>query len=422
MIEILKKIYHKFSNFRLVQWMGHLYTNGSLIGNYKAYLRLKKLATKPKHGGRIKVVFLGQSAPVWNKLQTVFERMLEDERFETYILAVPESIADVNMNSYNYFYELYGESVINGYVDGTWYELESLKPDYVFYQRPYDQYLPALYRSDVVSKYAKICHVVYGYQVAKTTERSVLNKRFFRNVYMYFAENTIYYEFNVNRFKKSHREKIRKTLNVGYPALEKFVKKKTISDAPEKGFNVLWTPRWTEDKENGGSNFIHFKDKVLELPQENKDLFLTFRPHPMTFTHFITVGRITQEEVDKYVECYEKSDRMYYDNGASYEKTFWESDMLLTDVSSVIAEYFLTGKPVVYCETGSCPNALLVEMMKVFYVVHTWEEAKERVVALSRGEDPLKEERQRKIKELMGDDFEHTSERFLEEIYKDYIA
>ena len=104
MIEILKKIYHKFSNFRIVQWMGHLYTNVSLIGNYKAYLRLKKLATKPKHGGKIKVVFLGQSAPVWNKLQTVFERMLEDERFETYILAVPESIADVNMNSYNYFY------------------------------------------------------------------------------------------------------------------------------------------------------------------------------------------------------------------------------------------------------------------------------------------------------------------------------
>jgi CDP-glycerol glycerophosphotransferase (TagB/SpsB family) len=274
----------------------------------------------------------------------------------------------------------------------------------------------------VVSRYAKICHVVYGYQVARTTEGSVLNRRFFRNVYMYFAENIIYYDFNIKRFKKSHKEKIRKTLNIGYPALEKFVKQKPIEDMKRSEFNVLWTPRWTEDKVNGGSNFINFKDKVLELPWESENIFLTFRPHPMTFQHFISVGRITQEEVDRYVECYRQSERMHYDNEASYEKTFWESDMLLTDVSSVIAEYFLTGKPVVYCETGSVPNRLLEEMMKVFYVVTTWEEAKEKVLALSKGEDPLKEERQKKIKELMGDDFEHISERFLEEIYKDYNA
>jgi hypothetical protein len=140
----------------------------------------------------------------------------------------------------------------------------------------------------------------------------------------------------------------------------------------------------------------------------------------MTFDHFISVGRITREEVDRYVECYEKSEQMHYDNGASYEKTFWNSDMLLTDVSSVIAEYFLTGKPVVYCETGSVPNQLLEEMMKVFYVVKTWEEAKEKVLALSQGIDPLKEERERKIEELMGSDFEHISQRFLEEIYQDY--
>jgi hypothetical protein len=419
MIELLKKIYHKLSDYKIVQWAGHLYTNGSPIGNYKAYLRLKNLSKQQKHHGKIRVVFLGQNASVWNKLQSVYEKMVEDDRFEVSLLAIPEHITSVDTKSFDYFFRLYGDRVLNAYIEGRWLDLEGLKPDYVFYQRPYDQYLPMEYRSDVVSRYAKICHVVYGYQVAKTTESSVLNKRFFRNVYMYFAENSIYYEMNRKRFQKSHKEGVRKTLNIGYPALEKFVKQKEEPKAGEKKFHVLWTPRWTEDKDCGGSNFITFKDKVLELVQ-NKNIFLCFRPHPMTFDHFISVGRITREEVDRYVECYEKSEQMHYDNGASYEKTFWNSDMLLTDVSSVIAEYFLTGKPVVYCETGSVPNQLLEEMMKVFYVVKTWEEAKEKVLALSQGIDPLKEERERKIGELMGSDFEHISQRFLEEIYQDY--
>lgn len=418
MVNILKKIYHRFSDFKIVKMLGRMYTNGFPLGNYKAYLRLKNIRKKTNTNKKIKVVFLCQYTQVWNKLKSVYEKMVTDDRFDVKILAVPENINNIDEKIYDYFFKLYGDNVINSYINGEWLDLKAMDADYVFYQRPYDQYLPKQYRSDIVSGYSRVCHVVYGYQVATTTEYSCMNKRFFRNVYMYFAENKIYYDMNINRFKKSHKEGVRKTFNVGYPALEDFMKNKTEKENKDN-FNVLWTPRWTEDKENGGSNFINFKDKVLELTEE-EDISLTFRPHPMTFEHFISVGRITKEEVDKYIKIYEESDKLVYDRGSEYAKTFWESDMLLTDVSTIIVEYFLTGKPIVYCDTGSNPNKLLEEMLKVFYVVRTWEEAKCKVLELSKGIDPLKEERHKKIRELMGDDFEHISERFLDEIYKDY--
>lgn len=419
MMNLLKKIYHRFSDYKIVKWLGHMYTNGFPLGNYKAYLRLKKMkSTKKNINEKIKVVFLCQYRQVWNKLKSVYERMVTDDRFDVCILAIPENIKDINNNIYEYFWGLYGNNVINSYVDNSWIDLKSMNADYVFYQRPYDQYLPAQYRSDVVAEYSKVCHVVYGYQVATTTEYSCMNKRFFRNVYMYFAENKIYYDMNVKRFKKSHKEGVMKTLNIGYPALEDFMKYKANKESG-KEVNVLWTPRWTEDKENGGSNFINFKDKVLELVNE-ENVSLTFRPHPMTFDHFISVGRITREEVDRYVKIYDETDKLVYDRGSEYAKTFWNSDILLTDVSTIIVEYFLTGKPIVYCDTGSNPNKLMEEMLKVFYVVKTWEEANEKVLELAKGNDPLKEERHKMIKELMGEDFEHISERFLDEIYKDY--
>lgn len=419
MVELLRKFYHKFKDHKIIQWACHMYENGFPPGDFMAYLRLKKLMKKKSTNKKIKVVFLCQCKTSWNKLQSVYEKMVSDERFEVIIYAVPEDIQEIDMKIYDYFSGLYGAVVLNTYNNGEWLDLEGINPDYIFYQRPYDQYLPEQYRSEVVSKYAKICHVVYGYQISRTTEHSVLNKRFFRNVYMYFAENKIYYDLNRNRFKKSHKESIRKTLNIGYPSLEKFVKSKVEKE--DDRFNVLWTPRWTEDEDCGGSNFITFKDKVLELPAENEDLTLTFRPHPMTFDHFISVGKITQNEVDAYLKHYE-ADRMVYDHGANYEKTFWCSDVLLTDVSSIIAEYFLTGKPVIYCDTGAVPNALFIEMQKVFYVVKTWDEAKKIVVDLKNGIDPLKEMRNKKIAELMGEDFEHISDRFIDEICKDYNA
>jgi hypothetical protein len=106
MIELLKKIYHKLSDYKIVQWAGHLYANGSPIGNYKAYLRLKNLSKQQKQGGRIRVVFLGQNASVWNKLQSVYEKMEEDDRFEVSLLAIPEHIASIDTKSFDYFFHL----------------------------------------------------------------------------------------------------------------------------------------------------------------------------------------------------------------------------------------------------------------------------------------------------------------------------
>lgn len=421
-MEFLKKIYHKYSNTKLFQLLADIYRNGFFVTNYMSFLRVKRLSKLTYNVEQpVKVVFLCQYIQAWNKLKCVYERMQQDERFETSIVAVPYDIKNIDNGVYDYFTKHYGENVITAWNGQEWLDLQTLGAHYVFYQRPYDQYLPKEYRSNKVSKYAKVCHVVYGYQLAITTEASLMNKLFFRNVYMYFAENTIYYKYNIERFKRSHKLGYRKTYNIGYPSLEDFAKQRPKEEKLKDKFQILWTPRWSDDEEVGGSNFMTFKDHVVELPKKLGDIELIFRPHPMTFQHFISVGKITQEEVERYLDIYEKDEHLTYDNQPDYVKQFWNSDVLLTDGSTIIAEWFLTGKPIVYCETGSKPNAFMKEMMKVFYIVHSWEEAEEKIKELHRGIDPLKEERERKVQELMGDDLEHVSNRFLETIYEDYI-
>ena len=424
MIDFLKKVYHKYSETRLVRLIGKVYRNGFFVSNYMAYTRMKRLAKAKNNSGKAtKVIFLCQYPQAWNKMKSIFEMMLEDERFSVKILAVPANINKPNNRMYEFFSNIYGENVvINACENGTWYDMKQIMPDYVFYQRPYDQYLPKPYRSGKVSGYSKICHLVYGYLLTETTKDICTSKLFFRNVYMYFAENSICQEFNIKRFKISHNKGYRKTLNIGYPVLEYFMKHRTDEESGNSRFKVLWTPRWSEDKETGGSNFINYKDKIVKLAYDNPDISVIFRPHPMTFDHFVSVGKITKTEVKEYLKHYNGNDRLKYNDTAEYVNVFWNTDVLLTDVSSIIVEYFVTGKPIVYCDTGAIPDTFFRELLKVMYVTKTWEQAEEKLLELSKGIDPLKKEREKKIRQLMGDDFEHISERFLEAIYNDYIS
>ena len=424
MIDWLKKVYHRYSETWLVRLFGKVYRNGFFVSNYMAYLRMKRLSEKKTSGNKpAEILFLCQYPPAWNKMKSIFEMMLKDDRFNVKILAVPDNINKPDDKIYEFFSGIYGRDiVINAYKNGTWYNIKQLMPDYVFYQRPYDQYLPKPYRSGVVSGYSKICHLVYGYTMIEALKEICDNKLFYRNVYIYFAENTISRDDNIKRFKISHNKGYRKTLNIGYPVLEYFVRHKADEKEENDKFKVLWTPRWSDDKEAGGSNFLTYKDKIITLVNDNTDLNVVFRPHPMTFDHFISVGKLTQEDVDSYLKLYDENDSLEYNNTAEYVDVFWNTDVLLSDLSSVMVEYFVTGKPIIYCDTGAKPDEFFEELLKAMYVTNTWEQAREKLLELKMGIDPLKEEREKKIKELLGDDFLHISERFLEAIYNDYSS
>lgn len=237
-------------------------------------------------------------------------------------------------------------------------------------------------------------------------------------MYLYFAENSYVAEYNIGRFKKEHEKGYRKTLDIGYPDFENFFSKKTEAD--NEKFTIIWTPRWSDNSNIGGSNFLKYKDDIVDFSKNNENVKIIFRPHPMTFEHFVSVGKMTQKDVDEYLLNY-NNERRKVDSSADYAETFWKSDVLVTDYSSVFVPYFLTGKPIIYCDTGVDLIPPVQKMKEVFYNPTDWGEVEKIIVQLSEGIDPLKELRKERIKELFGGNYEHVSERFLDAIYADYV-
>lgn len=421
LLDIVKNIYHKYSDTKLFTALNDIYMDGFFINNWIASERVRRQVRQSRNMQElpIRVAFICQNTKTWNKLRCVFELMRQDERFVTCVIALEQPEEKGTGNVYRFLQSLYGIDVVEGEGKCGIFDLKAWKPNYVFSCNPYDQYFPVDFKSENTAKYAKNCFVDYGYELSTTTLKVAFEKRYFRNIYFLFAENDYVAEYNRGRYKKDHEKGYRKTVTIGYPAFEFFFQQKKEKD--DDRYTVVWTPRWTEDKNLGGSNFLNFKDKILKYSFHKKNVKLVFRPHPMTFKHFVEIGKISKEEIDEYLDYFAPNSDRIYDNNSNYADTFWKSDVLITDFSSVLIEYFLTGKPIIYCDMGAELNESVAEIMDAMYVVKTWEEVERTLEKLIIGVDPLKNIRKEMITKVFGGNFELISKVFLDTIYDDYM-
>ena len=113
---------------------------------------------------------------------------------------------------------------------------------------------------------------------------------FFRYLHIFFADSYVTESFNKKRAPLSHRLGLRKTILTGHPIFNAFNKAQSEDnlfwDNDDQHFKIIWAPRWTIDTQLGGSNFLTYKDNIVDYVEKDKKRSLVFRPHPLTFKNF----------------------------------------------------------------------------------------------------------------------------------------
>ena len=122
------------------------------------------------------------------------------------------------------------------------------------------------------------------------------------------------------------------------------------------------------------------------------------------FDNFISTGEMTELEVDEYKRTISETKNIAFDTEKEYASSFWQSDVLIADYSSIIPEYFLTEKPLIFCITNMELTLLdnMKEILEGCYVVDSKEELKDCLEMLRQGNDPKKEIRQKIKGKLFG--------------------
>lgn len=366
---------------------------GKLVKIYKD-LRVIKYYKKDKMSNNGPIVFLCQFESIWNKSESVFLKLCE-KGCNCKLLVINDKISFDNEKTI--FERKYPDKVIY-YKNGI---LNELHPSVVFYSRPYDNYLPCDLKSYSVIKKFNTAFIPYYYAL-ETDYKFSINDNFIRNITYFFADQESTKKYFDSRRKRLINKGYQHSYNFGYPALEDIILKideNKICDnfiyKNKNRINVMWTPRWTIDEKLGGSNFLKYYKDIFRTFNNNSKYSFVFRPHPMLFSNFLDNNFITHEEYNLIIKQFKESDNMIYDNSSEYFNTFINTDVLISDNSSIIIEYLLTGKPMIYCfnKSNFVFNEIMNELLDVNYIVNNFDELSTVLGKLTNGIDPKKNKR-----------------------------
>ena len=376
-------------------------------------LRVKK---NHKCSGQIKVGFLVQLPEIWDKQVLVYEAMKNNNKFKVYLFVVPkyDFIAGSVETKYedNYFLNKY-EDAIKTYNRDTWIDLKEYNLDYLFYPRPYDHYLPKQYRSSATRKFVKCCYIPYGYNGGQQFDGMNTDKKFFKNIYCVFADTDYTADLISKKFNSSKEKAAHKIVFLGYPALEPYfdIKNKNVINT------VLWSPRWTYDENIGGSHFLEYKDIVLDWAKKYPNIKVVFRPHPLMFEELIKKKKMTEQEVQEFFGELERLG-IEYDRGNQIYEVFGKTDVLVTDFSSIIIEYFVTGGPIIYCDGIISFNEGYEIIKDEIYRVKNEDELDNAFIEIINNKLEISESR-KDIIEKLKENHKHATDRIVEAIIDD---
>lgn len=375
--------------------------NAVQIGRQAVDYRLKLKALNKE---KVNVVFVCHRPAVWESLHSVYDALKADDMFNVYIVAIPnkKELPDLWLNHEMYesegaeeFWKNYG--CINGYnYDAKeWFDLRKLEPDYVFFQQPYNITRCEAYKSWNVAQYAKLLFVPYGIQtIGRDVFESVHPADFMNSLSFYFATDWYNRKDLLVWFDKINNFNTTKIVVSGFPRYDQFIspidENNTIwkNKNANKKFRILWTPRWCTNE--GTCTFFEYKEKILELAKNRDDIEIVFRPHPQAFLEWESTGEMSVgEQISFRKKCNEVG--IIIDENFEYVSTLKSADCFLTDVTSLMGEYLITNKPILYCHRKDYFTDFGKNIAKSYYYVREWDDIIKTINNLIDGNDSKKE-------------------------------
>lgn len=400
------------------------------------YLTARNRIARKHPNEKMRIVFIVQRTEVFNSVRTVFEAAVANDECEVYLLPLPRcsnECNELNWDTYasvvEFCHQLCGGKVIDTYdfETKTYYNLTELMPDYIFLNVPYTIQYPNVYSLEKLAFIAKVCYIPYGYAMPNEKKYSDLYAGpFYVDLMKYisflFADGDVSYSYcKKNRMWLSELLFGKRLYNIGYPRFDTIDAHKVRP----MGNTILWLPRWTVAKQvddgNLTSHFFDYSDSLLGYVDGQEHYRLVIRPHPLMFENYIKYGLMSDQDVLTYKEVMKNHRKFSLDEKPSYDDAFNTADVLVADYSSTIIEFFLMGKPVIYCGKREELSTQIADVTKTFYYANGWDQLKKILDDLKDGIDPLKEERWMAVKKFR-EGTQNAGEEILNVLIKNYVS
>lgn len=390
-----------------------------------------RAVVKREQGRPIRLVFICHLPSLWSCFDSIYQAAIQDPAFAVTVVGLPYRHPTLPAGQYKdeevrQFLAARGIAAVPAYDRETkaWLRPSRLLADYVFYQTPYDL-LPASWSVSRLAMLGRVCYLPYGTILsAGPVGDFALPTDYFRYASFIFADNPYLSRRIVEKFRKEPWFQARRVLLTGHPKLDYLQTRPHLDGTiwprgARSGLRrVLWNTRWRTTENN--CHFFTYKDFFFDFCRRRPDVDFAFRPHPFCFQNFIQTGEMSAAAVEAFQAAYAAQPNMTVDRTGDYRNTFLTSDLLVSDMSSLLVEFLATGKPVVYTHREDGFNEHARALAEGFYWVRNAAELEQTLDQLLRGADPLREKRQHLIREHLYQPEGGASRNILEIIREDF--
>lgn len=300
------------------------------------------------------IVFLPYKASMWDSLESIWLAANEDENCKAKVIPIPyfERNSDRTFGKMIYEGNQFPEYV--PIIDYKEYSLEENHPDIIYIHNPYDNlnYVTSIhphYYSDRIKQFtSSLVYVPYyisGYYSDKK-QAKISVPCCIDNVDFIVLQS----ERQKEALKRISSDE-EKMIVMGSPKIDYVVNHMGNIQIPlelEKKINkrkcVLYNVPLTEFLES--QDWVEKMNNLINYFKEKEDLFFIWRPHPLLSSTMKSMRPFIKKEFDHIIETLGSMENVEIDERSTADISIEASDALISDYSSIICQYTVTGKPV----------------------------------------------------------------------------
>lgn len=379
----------------------------------------------------VKIAFFTQEYYVWPSFQSIWEYCQSQNDCETRLVYVYSNGAKKPLKDENYYRNIF-EYRNNGYplMEMTDFHLDRESPDIVFYMKPYYELRacpPKFYVNEIIK------HTPYTVFISYCLDVQGGNKliRFFYGMPAFFHMWIIiaysrYYESMMKQYGYRNGEN---AVRLGHPKFD-FTYRALVKrefQRPEwakkiKGRSVvLWNTHFSVEANGGVGTYFIWKDTIFGYFQNNKDIVLLWRPHPIFWQTISQQPGFNSQEFSQFLDNLRASDNVIVDDTSDYRFAFSMSHALISDAATFLVEYCGTGQPVLYTPKETGEFIINEDYLKGIETATTREQIIGFLDRVKKHDKTGAEKRQTYFREQFGESDGKNGQRIYEHIIKAMI-
>lgn len=360
---------------------------------------------------QMEVVFMPYKVSMWDCMESVWEEAKNDPNCNCYVVPIPYYELDGEGNISKKCYEGNGFSRDIDITPYDLYDLENKQPDVIYIHNPYDGYnrltrIESRYFSDNLSKYTNmlvyIPYFVAGSFINTADPSSLSDTPGVLNATKVIAQSDVDKQVYISN---GHNQN--KILNLGSPKFDATILSLEKSFEESKKWNntisnkkVILLNTGITNLLQDGEKWIRDMNRVLDIFAKFNSCSLIWRPHPLTTVTIKTMRRDIIGLFNEFLEKIVDAKNVIIDLNSDVYPAISVSDALISDYSSVMFQYMVTGKPVL----GIIDETLIKEenLYSVDYLgnylINRGTSIKDFIEMVVNEEDPKKDERMNRLK------------------------